>query len=99
MATRIIEYGGPGRLSNSFPVVPADQRVTAQTAMTATGTSAQSSAFNAATALVCVQSDEAIKVAFGTNPTATDDDYRIQAGAEQFFSIPHNVSWKVAIKT
>lgn len=99
MATRIIEYGGPGLMGAAFPVVPADMRVTAQTAMTATGTSAQSAAVNAATGLVCVQSDEQIYVLFGTNPTVTANDYRIAAGAEQFFSIPVGQSYKVAIKT
>jgi hypothetical protein len=96
MATRIIEYGGMSRY-REFPIVPATAKVTAQSAMTASGTSAASSAFNAATGLVCVQSDEAIKVAFGSAPTATDNDYKIQAGGEQFFDVLPG--WKVAIKT
>lgn len=98
MATRIIEYGGRSR-HGDYAVVPADQQTAVQTAMTATATSAQSAACNAATAFICVQSDEAIKVALGTNPTATDNDYKIPAGGEQFFVVLPNASWKVAIKT
>ena len=99
MATRIIEFGGSGLLGEAFPVVPADQRITSQTALTATGTSAQSAAVAAGTACVCVQSDEAVYVLFGTNPTATTNDYRIQAAGEQFFSIPIGQSYKVAVRT
>ena len=98
MATRIIEYGGQ-RGNTGFPVVPAGQKVTAQSALTANGTSQKSAAFNMATSIVCVQSDEAIKVAFGADPTATDNDYKIPAGGEQWFDVSPNASWKVAIKT
>jgi hypothetical protein len=94
MATRIIEYGGA---LTAFPIVPARQKVVAQSAMTASSSSAASSAFNDATGLVCVQSDEAIKVAFGSSPTATDNDYKIAAGGEQWFDV--KPGWKVAIKT
>ena len=96
MATRIIEYSG---LWQTWPIVPAHNKVASQTALTATGTSAASSAFNDMTEMVCVQSDEAIKVAFGATPTATDNDYKIVAGGEQFFLIQAGSSWKVAIKT
>ncbi len=99
MATRIIEYGGSGLLGEAFPVVPACQRITSQTALTATGTSAQSAAVAAGTACVCVQSDEAIYVLLGTNPTATTNDYRLAAAGEQFFSVPPGLSWKIAIRT
>jgi hypothetical protein len=99
MATRILEFGGTGHLGPSFPVVPAGQRVTVQSAMTATSTSAQSAAVNAATSLVCVQSDEQIYVLVASNPTVTNDNYRIPAGGEQWFSLPLNSGWKVAIKT
>jgi hypothetical protein len=96
MATRIIEYGDKRRTDN-FPVVPTTTRVTAQTPIVATGTSAQSSAFNAATNTVLIQSDEAVYVAFGANPTATTSDYRIQAGGEQFFDVA--AGQKVAVRT
>lgn len=95
MATRIIEYGN--LIGNAPTIIPSTTKVTAQAAMTATGTSAQSAAFSDATSVVCIQSDEAIYAAFGSNPTATANDYRIQAGGEQFFHV--SPSWKVAIRT
>jgi len=98
MATRIIEFGG-GPINRNMPIVPASQRVTSQAAITATGTSAQSSAVDAATSVVLVQSDEAVYVLLGTNPTATTNDYRIAAGGEQYFDVPPGKSWKVAVRT
>lgn len=99
MATRILEFGGTGLLGSAFPIVPAGQFMTKQAAITATTTSAQSAAVSASTQLVIVQSDEAVYVEFGTNPTATTDSYRLQAGGEQSFSVPFNKAWKVAVRT
>jgi hypothetical protein len=98
VATRIIEFGGHG-LQGVFPIVPASQRVLEQTAMTATSTSAQSSAFDKATGLVCVQSDEQIYVLVAANPTATTNSYRIAAGGEQWFDCLPGAGWKAAIRT
>jgi predicted transcriptional regulator len=95
MATRIIEYAGLSGLDRT--IVPANLKVLSQTALTATSTSAQSAAFDATTNVVCIDSDEAIKVNFGTNPTATDNDFKVKAGIEQFFEV--KPAWKVAIKT
>ncbi len=96
MATRIIEYGGDDR-ADSLPLVPAIQEVAEQTALTATGTSAQSAAFSGGTTIICVQSDEQVYVRLGSNPTATANSYRIPAGGEQFFSV--RPAWKVAVRT
>jgi hypothetical protein len=94
MATRIIEYGGIER-NDGLPIVPMPVR--SQTAMTATGTSAQSAATGTDCDFICIQSDEAVYIKRGANPTATADDYRIPAGGEQFFDmIP---GYKVAIRT
>jgi hypothetical protein len=94
MATRIIEYGGVER-NDALPIVP--MAIVSQTALTATGTSAQSAATSSGTDFVCVQSDEAVYVAVGSNPTATANDYRIPAGGEQFFEV--RPTYKVAIRT
>ena len=105
MATRILEYGGTGVAGKAFPIVPAGQFVAKQAAMTATGTSALSAAINAATSVVCVQSDEQIYVELsgvaGATPTATTDSYRIAAGGEQWFNITPAMAGvaKVAIRT
>ena len=100
MATRIIEYGSaPEATIGPYSVVPSRFKIGSQSAITATGTSAQSSAFDSRTRIVCVDSDEAVYVNFGTNPTATTDDYRVKAGSEQFFEVAHGESWKVAVRT
>lgn len=99
MATRIIEYGNVPNTGAAYPVVPADHQIGSQSAMTASASSAQSSALNSETRVVLVQSDEAIKVALNANPTATDNDYKIVAGGEQYFAVQRGANWKVAIKT
>jgi hypothetical protein len=98
MATRIIEYGGRAR-HGDFPVIPSSQKLVEQAAITATGTSAASSAFAASTSLVLVQSDEAVYVLFGAAPTATTNSYRIQAGQEQMFEVTPGANWAVAVRT
>jgi hypothetical protein len=67
--------------------------------LTANGTSQQSSTFNFGTGFVCVQSDEAVYVKFGTNPTATTSSYRLQAGGEQCWSMVGKANYKVAVRT
>jgi hypothetical protein len=94
MATRIIEYDRSERMVDRTVVPQSDRE---QPAMTATGTSAQSAAFGAGTAMVCVQSDEAVYVKFGADPTATTNSYRLQAGAENFWVA--QAGQKVAIRT
>jgi len=97
VATRIIEFL---RLDGPFgekPLVPMKLLNGAQAAITATSTSQQSEAFGDETTMVCVQSDEAIHVAFGDDPEATTDDYRIQAGADLFASV--GPGQKVAVRT
>ena len=97
MATRIIEYGG--RSMGDYPVIPACQYVTEQAALTATATSQQSAAFNVATKLVIVDSDEQVYVALGSNPTAATTSLRIPAGQRAEFAVPGNGTWKVAVRT
>jgi hypothetical protein len=98
MATRIIEYGGRAR-HGDYPVIPASQKLVAQAAITASATPASSSAFDARTSIVCVQSDEAVYISFGASPTATTNDYRIQAAGEQFFEVQPGQSWMVSVRT
>lgn len=77
MGFRIMESGGTGdgiHLRRA-PFI-ATQNLTA-----ATGTSAQSSAFNAGTRIVTIQSDEACYILFGANPTAvTATGFKVGAG-------------------
>lgn len=96
MATRILECGGTiVARTDGLPVYP--QEWTAQAAMTATGTSAQSAAFASGTNLVVIDTDEQVYVKIGNNPTATTNDLRIPAGQRQEFTV--TAGNKVAIRT
>jgi hypothetical protein len=61
------------------------------------GGSVQSSAFNAKTAYVRVHCDAICSIEFGTNPTATVTTRRMAANATEYFSVPQNQSFKVAV--
>lgn len=93
MALRVIESIAPSRHRNlrrvPFSVV--------QSTVAVGGTSTQSAAFAHNTTLVTVQSDEACHVAFGANPTATTDHYKLSAnnGFEADFEV--TAGHKVAV--
>lgn len=93
MAVRILESAPIG---DRFPV-RRGEIVTAQTAITATSTSAQSAAFNALTGIVHVQADEAVHVAFGASPTATTAHFKIAAGETHDFIV--TPGHKMAVRT
>jgi hypothetical protein len=95
MATRIIEYDTDGRRIET--VFPAPSIVD-QTPIVATTTSAQSAAFNAATNLVCIDSDEKVHIKFGENPTATTACLTIAAGTSREFEVIEGVGTKVAVR-
>lgn len=99
MATRIIEYVRNDPSAIGAPIVPADTMITEQTALTLTTTPQNSAVFDARTNLICIQCDEASYVQLGKTPSATVNSYRIQAGQEQFFSVPVNAGWKVSART
>ena len=96
MATRIIEFGGDDR-ADDLPIIPYVQYITAQTPLTATGTSAQSAAFDLSTTVVVIDTDEQVYVHFGSNPTATTSHIRIPAGGRAEFSV--TPGHKVAVRT
>jgi hypothetical protein len=74
MATRIIEYNTHAHHIRTLIPAPATVE---QTPITATTTSAQSSAFASSTNLVIIDSDEKVYVKFGENPTATTSSLSI----------------------
>lgn len=86
MATRIIEYVGEWSGSGKPPCLPTVASVV-QSPLTASGVSQQSSAFNAATQIVVIDTDQKIHVAFGANPTATTDYLAIPAGGVREFNV------------
>jgi hypothetical protein len=95
MPVRILESGGlPHGANEPIRRVPF---ITQQTPIAATSTSAQSAAFNAGTRIVTVQSDEAVHVTFGANPTATTSHFKIGAGETHDFGVA--AGDKMAVRT
>lgn len=92
MSTRIIEYGGAQRVDD-LQVIPMELSV--QSPITASASSQQSSAAGAGTNMVCVDTDEAIYVSVGSNPTATSSHKKIAAGDYRFFQI--EPGYKIAV--
>ena len=92
MATRIIECS---TRTGGLPIYPPVLRE--QTAMTATGTSAQSAAFGAGTSIVIIDTDEAIHVRIGNDPTAATTSMKLAAATRAEFDVREGE--KVAIRT
>src|ERR1700685_4308085 len=61
------------------------------------GSSAQSNAFNALTRIVRVHTDSICSIEFGTNPTATATTARMAANQTEYFGVPVNQSYKIAV--
>lgn len=65
--------------------------------VTYTSTSVQSATLNAATRLVRVVSDTTCFKKIGTNPTATQTTVRLVADSAEYFSVPANSGYKIAV--
>jgi hypothetical protein len=61
--------------------------------------SLQSSAFNATTTFVRIETDAICSITFGTNPTATATKARMAAGSVEYFGVPVGLAYKVAVIT
>jgi len=96
VATRILEFRSLVGNFGEKPIAPMNLLLVRQPALTATGAPQSSGEFTADTTLVCVQSDEAVYVAFGTDQEATADDYRIPAGGELFAFV--KPGWKASVR-
>lgn len=62
-----------------------------------TGVSAQSVTFHAQTQIVRLHCDEACRVLFGPDPTATATSIRMAANQTEYFGIPIGLGYKVAV--
>lgn len=61
--------------------------------------SLQSAAFNAKTAMIRVETDSICSIAFGTNPTATTSNMRMNANDCEYFSVSPNMKIAVIANT
>lgn len=96
MALFLTEYRDLARDTGSNFLAAGMEPSIAEQAMTVTGTTAQSTAFNAQTSYVMVHAQEAVCLAWGTNPTATTVKQRMAAGETRFVGVPCGKSFKVA---
>lgn len=94
MATRIHE-GSTALNDGEIPI--ALHPMTSQAAITATASSQQSAAFASTTEIVIVDTDEAIHILVGKDPTATTANLKIAAGGRYEFGVPRGEGYKVAV--
>lgn len=87
MPVDISEYTNLARDAQNNVVHAGAEPATATQQRTQGGTSTQSDAFSSATYFVRVHTDSAIRIAFGSNPTATTASPRMPAGATEFFGV------------
>lgn len=96
MALFLTEYASLAQDTFSNPVAAGIEPSVAEQAMTVTGSTSQSAAFNARTSFIMVHAQEAVCLAWGTNPTATTVKQRMAAGETRFVGVPAGKSFKVA---
>ena len=65
--------------------------------VTFTSTSVQSATLNAGTRLIRVISDTTCFKKIGTSPTATQTTVRLVADSPEYFSVPANSGFKIAV--
>ena len=94
----IAEYDKMGIIRGQQTAIALEPPVAEQTVSIA-GSSAQSSAFNAATRYVRLHTDAICSVLFGTDPTATAAKKRMAANQTEYFAVPAGGTHKVAVIT
>lgn len=95
----ITEFASQGLDAKGRAMVVADLPAAASQTVAIGGSSTQSSAFNALTKFVRIHTDAVCSVEFGTSPTATTSSMRLAANTTEYFSVPLNGSYKVAVIT
>ena len=70
---------------------------TEEQTVTTSGTSTQSSAFNAATTIIRVHTDTVCNIKIGSNPTAAATSMRLAADQTEYFGV-NGGSDKIAVK-
>lgn len=88
MATLYItEYNQVGKDTREFPTYAPLEPALAESTITLSGSSQQSSDFNADTRIVRLVADAECHVAFASSPTATTSSQMIPANIPQFHSV------------
>jgi len=92
----LTEYRDMARDTGSNPVAAAMEPSIADTSFTVSGSSTQSAVFNAQTSFVMVHAQEAVCLAWGTNPTALTTKQRMAAGETRYVGVPAGKNFRVA---
>ena len=97
MTLYITEFNSQGydQRGNLAPVAQLPP-IAEQTVATG-GTSAQSAALTASTAIVRLHSDTTCSVAIGVNPTAATTGMRLYANSPEYFMVQPGQGYKIAV--
>lgn len=87
MPVVITEYSDLAAARSGHPVIAGQEPALAVQEVAIGGASAQSNAFNTATAFVRVHADAACRVAFGADPTALAGSTRLPANGTEYFGV------------
>ena len=93
----ITEYARQARDASGYQMVIADEPSVTNQTVAVTGASAQSATFNPLTRFLRVHTDAICSIEFGTNPTATTTSRRMPANTTEYFGVPLNGSYKIAV--
>lgn len=99
MATLYITEFSGAEVQHGVLVPVAFAPALAEQTRSISGSSAQSSAVNAATTVIRLHTDAICSIAIGTNPTATTSTMRMAADTTEYFAVPKGQSYKVAAIT
>ena len=92
--TEFVSVGGTG----NFPIAGALVSPVAQQTLVISGSSSVcASAFNSNTMFVRLHTDAICCVSFGTSPTAATNAMRLAANQTEYFAVPQNGNYKVAV--
>jgi hypothetical protein len=95
----VTEFARQARDASGYGMVVGEEPPAAQQTVAIGATSTQSAAFNAATRFVRLHADAVCSVEFGASPTATATSRRLAANQTEYFGIPPNGTYKVAVIT
>ena len=95
----ITEFARQARDASGYGMVVGEEPPIAQQRVAIGATSTQSSVFNSATRFVRLHSDQVCSVQFATSPTAAATSRRLAANQTEYFGIPPNGTYRVAVIT
>ncbi len=94
----ICEYSDEAQtVRGAAPAAQENAATVDQTPVVIGAGSLQSAAFAATTVIVRIHTDAICSIKFGTNPTATTSTKRMNAGDTEYFGVPLNGAYKVAV--